>query len=157
MIFRQKDSWIFQSLLFPGNFLTFNSPSLLAKSDLTLKLFVIFEQGTKLTLKKMGGLYHQHRVEQGSGVCPSCCTSRAYSLWEVPPGSEKAEFCPKEPPEMCIDVMMFFFFRLVRFFFIYFKNCQDCALSFVCCHNFSRRESGLNTHRTTWFFKKELI
>lgn len=58
----------------------------------------------------MGGLYHQHRVEQGSGVCPSCCTSRAYSLCEVPPGSEKAEFCPKEPPEMCIDVMMFFFF-----------------------------------------------
>lgn len=143
MIFRQKDPWIiFQSLLFPGNFLTFNSPPLLANSDLTLKLFATFEEGTKLTLKKMGGLYHEQRVEWGSDVCPDWCASRAYSLCGVPLASEKAE----ELPWLYIAVMMFC--QLIGFLFIYFKNCQSCALSLVCNHNFSGWESGLSIYST---------
>lgn len=90
----------------------------------------------------MGGLYHEQRVEWGSDVCPNWCTSKAYSLCEVPLASEKAE----ELPWLYIVVMMFC--QLIGFLFIYFKNCQSCALSLVCNHNFSGWESGLSIYST---------
>lgn len=124
MIFRHKDPWIIvQSLLFPGNFPTFNSPSIVASSDLTQKLFATFEQGAKLTLKKVGGLYHQQRVNQGLGVCPDWCTSRVYHHCEVLSASEKAAFSPEKLPNLHTAVRMFCL--LIGFLFTYCKDCQS--------------------------------